>query len=155
MYQVTIRDVAPCRIVALRHIGEYMQIGNAYERLNIWAAGQGLLNDKVRWFGIYYDDPAAAPEGGLKSDACLAVSDGVIPPAEYRLTQTPAGRCAMLVYKGPYSDLEKPYKWLFGEWLPTSGEEPDDQPCFEEYLNDARSIPPAELLTAIYVPLKG
>ena len=47
------------------------------------------------------------------------------------------------------------YRWLFGEWLPKSGEEPDDQPCFEEYLNDARSTPPQDLLTAIYMPLKG
>ena len=155
MYKVTIRDVAPCRIVALRHNGEYMHIGNAFERLNIWAAGQGLLDDKVRWFGIYHDDPAATPANKLQSDACLSVGEKVTPPAEYRITQTPAGRCAMLVYKGPYSDLEKPYKWLFGEWLPQSGEEPDDQPCFEEYLNDARSIAPAELLTAVYMPLKG
>lgn len=159
VYQVTLRDVAPCRVVALRHNGDYMHIGNAFERLNIWAAGQGPLDDKVRWFGIYYDDPAATPADKLKSDACLAVVEEACvetaPPAEYKVMQTPAGRCAMLIYKGPYSDLEKPYKWLFGEWLPKSGEEPDDQPPFEEYLNDARSIPPAELLTAIYVPLKG
>ena len=155
MYQVTIRDVKPCRIAALRPQGEYMNIGNAFERLNVWAAGQGVLDDKVRWFGIYYDDPAATPTAQLKSDACLAIAEGVAPPAEYRVTHTPGGRCAMLVYTGPYSDLEKPYKWLFGDWLPKSGEEPDDQPCFEEYLNDARSVVPAELLTAIYVPLKG
>ena len=158
MYQITIRDVTPCRVVALRHHGDYMHIGNAFERLNIWAAGQGLLDDnvhQVRWFGIYYDDPAATPAADLKSDACLAIGETVVPPADYRVAHTPAGRCAMLVYKGPYSDLEKPYRWLFGEWLSASGEEPADQPPFEEYLNDARSLPPAELLTAIYLPLKG
>ena len=67
MYPITIRDVKPCRIVALRHQGEYMNIGNAFERLNVWAAGLGLLDDKVRWFGIYYDDPAATPAADLKS----------------------------------------------------------------------------------------
>lgn len=156
-FQTHIRQVTPCRILALRHHGEYMHIGNAFERLNIWAAGQGLLDDKVRWFGIYHDDPAATPADKLTSDACLAIPDDfkLQPPAEYRITQTPGGRCAMLVYKGPYSDLEKPYRWLYGEWLPNSNEEPADQPCFEEYLNDARSVPPHELLTAIYLPLKG
>ncbi|MEP7155014.1 MAG: AraC family transcriptional regulator [Betaproteobacteria bacterium] len=157
MYKVSIKNVAPSRVVALRHNGDYMHIGNAFERLNIWAAGQGLLNEKVRWFGIYYNDPAATPPDLLASDACLAITDSVdvTVPGEYHVIYTPAGRCAMLIYKGPYSDLEKPYKWLFGEWLPNSGEEPDDQPCFEEYLNDARSIAPHELLTAIYMPLKG
>ena len=155
MFHVTIKAASPQRVAALRHEGDYMNIGNAFERLNIWAAGQGLLGGGARWFGIYYDDPSAKPAGELRSDACLAIPAEVTPSAEYRVLQTPGGRCAVLVYKGPYSNLEKPYKWLFGEWLPQSGEEPGDQPCFEEYLNDARSIPPAELLTAIYVPLKG
>ncbi|MBL8525514.1 MAG: AraC family transcriptional regulator [Betaproteobacteria bacterium] len=158
MYPVTIKEVAPVRVAALRHEGEYMEIGAAFERLNIWAAGQGLLDTGVRWFGIYHDDPAAPPKGNVKnlrSDACVAIPSSVTPPDDYRTIDTPSGRCAMLVYTGPYSSLEKPYSWLFGEWLPNSGEEPADQPCFEEYLNDARSVPPSELITAIYLPLKG
>jgi AraC family transcriptional regulator len=155
MYEITIKQTSPVRVAALRHEGEYMNIGAAFERLNIWAAGQGLLDGVVRWFGIYHDDPAATPARDLRSDACLAIPPDVTPAAGYRITATPAGRCAMLVYKGPYSSLEKPYRWLYGEWLPASGEEPADAPCFEEYLNDARSVAPSELLTAIYLPLKG
>ena len=155
MFNVTITTMQPIRVVALRHEGDYMNIGNAFGRLSIWATGQGLMDAGVRCFGIYYDDPAAKPANALTSDACLTIANGVPVPKEYRVLHTPGARCAMLVFKGPYSNLEKPYKWLFGEWLPTSGEEPDDQPAFEEYLNDARTTPPAELLTAIYVPLKG
>ena len=155
MFNVSITNTLPLRVVALRHAGDYMNIGNAFERLSIWAAGQGLLAEGARYFGIYYDDPAAKPASELVSDACLTIAETVSVPKEYQVMNTPGGRCAKLLYKGPYSDLEKPYKWLFGEWLPTSGEEPDDQPAFEEYLNDARTTPPAELLTAIYVPLKS
>lgn len=155
LFKVTVTDAKPHRVVALQHRGDYMDIGNAFGRLSVWAAGQGLMDNGVRCFAIYYDDPAAKPANELTSEACLTIADGVVPPAEYRLLHTPGGRCAMLIYKGPYSDLEKPYKWLFGEWLPQSDEEPDDQPAFEEYLNDARSTPPSELLTAIYIPLKG
>lgn len=155
MYPVTIKHVAPVRVAALRHQGEYMEIGNVFERLNIWAAGENLLDANARWFGIYYDDPAALPAADLRSDACLAIPATVTLPQGYRAIDTPSGRCAMLVYTGPYSSLEKPYRWLFGEWLPQSGEEPADQPCFEEYLNDARSVPPSELITAIYLPLKS
>ncbi len=154
-FAVTFKRMQPHRVVALRHQGDYMNIGNTFERLSIWASGQGLMDTRVRCFGIFYDDPAAKPKDALASDACLAFPVDVAPPAEYRIIDTPAGRCATLVYTGPYSDLEKPYKWLFGEWLWQSGEEPDDQPCFEEYLNDVRSTPPQDLLTAIYLPLKG
>ncbi|MEQ1515654.1 MAG: AraC family transcriptional regulator [Usitatibacteraceae bacterium] len=155
MYEVSITQTKPHRVVALRHEGDYMKIGNAFERLSIWAAGQGLMDKGIRCFAIYYDDPAAIPAAKLTSDACITIAADISPPAPYRVLQTPGGRCATLVFKGPYSNLEEPYTWLFGEWLPKSGEEPADQPAFEEYLNDARSTSPQELLTAIYVPLKG
>ena len=155
MFAVTFKHMPPHRVVTLRHQGDYMSIGDTFERLSIWAAGQGLMDTAVRYFAIYYDDPAAKPKDALVSEACLAFPVDVKPPEEFRVIDTPSGRCAQLIYKGPYSDLEKPYKWLFGEWLPQSGEEPDDQPCFEEYLNDVRSTAPQDLLTAIYMPLNG
>ena len=66
----------------------------------------------------------------------------------------PAGKCATLLFKGSYAELEKPYGWLFGRWLPESGYEAADFPVFEEYLNDPRTTPPSELLTRIHSLLK-
>ena len=37
--------------------------------------------------------------------------------------------------------------------LAESGEEPANAPCIEEYLNDARTVPPPELRTEIWLPL--
>ena len=75
MFNVSITTTLPLRVVALRHTGDYMNIGNAFERLSIWAAGQGLLAEGVRYFGIYYDDPAAKPASELVSDACLTIAE--------------------------------------------------------------------------------
>jgi AraC family transcriptional regulator len=66
----------------------------------------------------------------------------------------PAGRCASLVFQGPYAELEKAYSYLFGQWLPNSGEEMADFPAFEEYLNDPKTTPVSELLTRINCYLK-
>ena len=55
---------------------------------------------------------------------------------------------------GPYAELHIPYTWLYGTWLPQSGEEAADAPCIEEYLNDARVVPPSELRTEIWLPLR-
>lgn len=55
-----------------------------------------------------------------------------------------------ILFKGPYAELEKPYDWLFGHWIPNSGKEITDFPPFEEYLNDPKDTPPNELLTRIY-----
>jgi AraC family transcriptional regulator len=155
MQEVTIQACKPQRVVALRHHGDYMAIGGTFERLSTWAAGKGLLNAGARSFGIYYDDPASKPVAELKSDACVTVPEDFKPEAPYTVTTTPGGRCAQMIFTGPYSELHKAYNWLYHEWLPKSGEEPGDQPPFEEYLNDPRDTPPAKLQTAILIPLRG
>jgi AraC family transcriptional regulator len=159
MYEVTIENATPCRVVALQHNGDYMNIGNTFEQLMIWAAGYGLLTPETRSFGIYYDDPAAVDKDKLRSDACIAIPDDFTlsgaDAAKYRVLNTPGGRCATLIHVGPYSDLEKSYQWLFGVWLPQSNEEPADSPSFEEYLNDPRQVAPSALRTAVCLPLKG
>jgi AraC family transcriptional regulator len=60
----------------------------------------------------------------------------------------------VLHHKGPYAELERAYAWLYGTWLPQSGEEAADRPVFEEYLNNPRALPPQEWLTDICLPLQ-
>jgi AraC family transcriptional regulator len=60
----------------------------------------------------------------------------------------------VLVFRGPYAELERAYSWLYRDWLPASGEEPADQPAREDYLNDPKTTPPAEWLTAVMLPLR-
>ena len=155
MDQVTIENRQPQRVAALRHTGHYHDIGKTFERLAAWAAGRNLLGPDSRSFGIYYDDPNTVAAAQLRSDACITIPENVTPDGECRLVHTPGARCAVLVHVGPYAELERPYHWLYGVWLPQSGHEPDDQPCFEEYLNDCRVLPPSEWRTAICVPLRS
>ena len=61
---------------------------------------------------------------------------------------------AIATHKGPYRTLIDSYRWLYGEWLPASGHELGDAPCFEQYVNNPQDTPEEELLTAIHVPLK-
>lgn len=46
------------------------------------------------------------------------------------------------------------YTWLFGTWLPESGEEAADAPCIEKYLNDPHTVPAAEWRREIWLPLR-
>ena len=65
------------------------------------------------------------------------------------------GRYAQIVHTGPYDQLSQAYDWLYRIWLPTSGEEPRDLPCLEEYLNNPREVPAKECRTALMIPLEG
>jgi AraC family transcriptional regulator len=153
-YEVSVRHVSPIRVAALAHQGPYMNIGSTFERLLALAGGQGLLRSGIRTFGIYYDDPSATPASALRADACLALPDGCAPSGELQVREIRGGRYAVVLHVGPYAELERPYRWLYGTWLAQSGEEPDNAPTAEEYLNDARTVPPTELETEIWLPLR-
>jgi AraC family transcriptional regulator len=154
MHQIEIREEPALRLAALPHRGEYTAIGAAFDRLAAWAAARGLIGAETRFIGLYHDDPATVPEKDLRSDACLTVPPGVEAADGVRIVELPPTRVAVLVFKGPYAELERAYSWLYRDWLPASGEEPADQPAREDYLNDPKTTPPAEWLTAVMLPLK-
>lgn len=156
MFNVTIRDSSPVRLAAFRHQGHYLEIGPVFERLFAWAGPRGLMGPATRGIGIYYSDTHSAPPADWRSDACISVAADVIPPDDAdapRLIDLAGGRHAVLRHKGPYAELHHAYDWLFGQWLPGSGETPADRPVFEEYLNNPRDLPPEDWLTEINLPL--
>lgn len=152
-YTVKLEQFDRQTVIGINHQGDYMGIGNKFEQLFSFASGQQLVNEKSRSFGLYYGDPLSVAEEELRSMACLNVEQDYSIPEAYRdqltLTAIPAGECASLVFKGPYAELQRAYRWLYGQWLPNSGREVTDFPAFEEYLNDAKTTAPNELLTVI------
>ena len=43
---------------------------------------------------------------------------------------------------------------IYGEWLPGSGYQPDDRPCFEVYLNNPDEHPEKKSIVDMYIPVK-
>ena len=158
MFHIADRDYPALRLAALLHVGPYAQMGTAFDRLSAWAGSHGLITAETRFFGRYLDDPTAVPESQLRSEACLTLPAGVALPdagaLQLALVDLPAFQAAVIRFKGPYAELEPAYGWLYGTWLPQSGREAADLPVMEEYLNDPRTLPPAEWLTDIILPMK-
>lgn len=151
MYKVEQRTTPALSLIAVEHKGDYMQIGQAFEKLSMMAGKLSLINDKTRYFGIYYDDPKTVKTGELRSKACITVDLNTLPEQhEFEVMSIPAANSVSLLFKGDYPELEKPYDWLFGEYLPSSQYQLIDFPPFEEYLNDLREVAPQELLTRIH-----
>src|SRR5262245_12503445 len=79
---VEIREMPELRVGALRHIGPYNQIGEAFGRLGA-IAGAAKLFDKpgAAMVALYHDDPQSTPADQLRSDAGVAVAaDAALPP---------------------------------------------------------------------------
>jgi len=154
MHQVTLREEPALRLAAIRHVGPYHSMTAAFDRLGAWAGGRGLIGPDTRFIAITHDDPESVPAAALRTDAGCTVPAHVEGEGEVRIIEVPAQRVAVLRFQGPYAAMEDAWAWLYRDWLPASGEEPGDHPPMEDYLNDCRSLPPAEWLTDIIVPLK-
>lgn len=153
MYPVEIRQFPAQRLAAMAHKGPYPEIGRAFEKLGATIGARGLFPQAGKMVGVYYDDPSATPAADLRSHAGMVFPEGVPLDPPLEVVTLPAGRHAVLTFKGPYVGLPAAYDHLFGIWLPTSGNEPSNSPVFEVYLNSPMDTAPEDLLTEICLPL--
>ena len=65
----------------------------------------------------------------------------------------PGGRCALLRHLGSLDNIGVSVHYLYGEWLPNSGEKLRNFPCFFHYINLLPEVLEHELITDIYLPL--
>lgn len=153
MHPVTIETAPAFHIAAIPHHGAYPGIGATFGRLYVALKAQGLF---VRIAGpgvaVYHDDPSVTPVADLRAQAGVVVTPGPLPEG-FDAVDIPGGKQAVLHLKGPYDGLAAAWDWLYGTWLPQSGEVPADRPPFETYLNSPFDTAPADLITEIRVPL--
>jgi AraC family transcriptional regulator len=159
MYQIEFRSLAePIHLAAQRHLGAYLNIGEAFSLLELAAPNLPLVPN-ARWFGLFHDDPADVEQGivgpELRSDACVEITAEATLPDDLQNTQIPAGRYAVIEHRGAYSELDKAYQWLIATWLPQSGEVPLPLPGIELYLNDPCDTEPKDLRTEIWLAIAG
>lgn len=157
MHDVRIETIQGMELLGLAHTGDYMGIGQSFEKLFGWLGMRGYLTPCMRSVGIYFDDPDSVSQDQLRSAACAAFPElkDITPEVPYEKMQVREGEYAVLRFKGPYANMHSAYRWFYGHWLPQSGREACDAPVFEEYLNNPRDVSPEELITDIYMPLKA
>ncbi len=153
MHPVITRNEPARRVAALPHKGDYAKIGKSFEAFGALCESRQLWPHVGPMLALYLDSPEDVPQDQLRSFAGAEFRGADIPDGMEEW-QIPGGKTAVLTYKGPYSGIHAAYHSLFGNWLPQSGEEPADQPCYEIYLNNPRETPPEELLTEICLPLR-
>jgi AraC family transcriptional regulator len=153
---VRIETLPPTKVAFLRHVGPYEdgELHRTWERLLAWAEQYGLLGPRAKFVGISHDNPHVTPADKLRYDACLASDQPLEAEGEIGTQVLPGGDHAVVTYTGPYEGLTETYARLYGDWLPKSGREPADHPCFQVYRNLPRDTPPDKLVTDIYVPLR-
>lgn len=156
MIEVSIETQPARRLLATAYKGDYLRIGQAFDRVCAFAGQRGLLGPDTASIGIYYDDWDVTPVADLRAHAGITVAESFGPaPEGFELIDLPTGEYAIGIHRGPYEKLHESYRWLFGQWLPSSERDAANQPCHEIYMNDPAKTAPEDLVTHICIPLVG
>ncbi len=130
---VRIKNQPAVRVAYMRHRGPYgSEVGRLWERMRKWAAARDLLGPETVTLGISHDNPEVTPSDKCRYDACVPVSRDFVSEGEINVQIVPGGKYAVYEWEGGPEEVGQAWQDLFA-WLPDSGFQPDDRPCFERY----------------------
>ncbi len=129
--QVTVETRPEVRVAYLRYQGPFGAPLNAFwrDRVFPWLAASDLL--AAPKYGISRDDPQVTAPEKCRYDAAAEIGKNFVPSTGARIDTVPGGLYARTRYKGQPADMPAAWDRLLREWLPESGYQLDNRPCFE------------------------
>ncbi|MCH1924354.1 AraC family transcriptional regulator [Shewanella sp. C32] len=156
LMQVNIVTKPNQKIAYLSHLGAPERVLATSAQFIAWRKQTGLSPiASSDTFGIPYADPNTVAPDEFRFDIAGTIKGDV--PANDFGVQTgtiPGGRFAVLRHYGSHDNLSDSVYQLYRDWLPQSGKELGDFPCFFHWLNFVHQVDECDLQTDIYLPLK-
>ncbi len=152
---VEVKEINAIRTASVKHRGDFHKINETVTKLINWSQEKHLPLKHGECFGIAYNDPETTASAEFEFDFCMQIS------AKQNLTNQivhehiiPAGRYAVARHVGSQDNIGDTVKALYRDWLPETGEELRDVPCFFQYHNFAHEVQESALIADVYLPLK-
>ena len=132
---VRVSELPSHHVAYMRYVGPYGAAGipDLWKRLRQWMETHDLVSDSTVTLGVAYDDPDITAPDHCRYDACVVVPQGFAADRWVNVTDLPGGKCAVREFTGTAHEIREAWEALYRTWLPGSGYEPDDRPCFEIY----------------------
>jgi len=132
---VRVAEMPTLRVAAMRYVGPYGAHGlpQHWRRMRAWIAAHDLGPGPRVKVGVAYDDPSITAPERCRYDACVVVPGDFVPDRLVDIVDVPGGPYAVAGFVGTPHEIEGVWDRVFAGWLPGSGYEPDDRPCYEVY----------------------
>ncbi|HOP03839.1 MAG TPA: GyrI-like domain-containing protein [Tenuifilaceae bacterium] len=153
---VEIKDLPKMTVAYIRHIGPYKGNDKLFEglwnRLFSWAGPRNLLGGPdFKSLVIYHDDPNVTVEDKLRLSVCITVPPQTKVDGEVGKMEVEAAKYVIARFVLDATQFSEAWQWVYGQWLPNSGYQPDDKPCFEMYPEEPKD---GKFTVDICVPVK-
>ena len=153
---VEVKDFQKMTVAYIRHIGPYKGDSNLFEKLwgkiCSWAGSRGLMQQSdLKFLVIYHDDPKITIEDKLRMSVCLTVPSNTKVEGEIGKMDIDAGKYVVARFEVDEKGFSEAWDWVYGQWFPSSGYQPDDKPCFEIYPEEPKN---GRFVVDICVPVK-
>lgn len=153
---VEVRDLPKMTVAYIRHTGPYQGDENLFEglwnRLFSWAGPRGLIGGPhFLSLIIYHDDPNVTIEDKLRLSVCITVPPDTPVGGEVGKMELEAAKCVVARFEVRGDEFQEAWDWVYGQWFPRSGYQPDDKPCFEVYPEEPKD---GKFTVDICVPVK-
>jgi AraC family transcriptional regulator len=157
--KVEVKEMPDMHVAYVRHIGPYKGDAALFEglfmKLCSWAGPRGLIRPpQTQFISVYYDDPEVTEDEKLRVDVCITVPEDTQVEGEIGKMTLPGGKYAAGHFEILPSEYGEAWNAMMCGWLPESGYQCDDRPCFELYLNDPKQHPEGKHIVNICVPVK-
>lgn len=135
---VEIKELPQMTVAYVRNIGPYNGNKELYrkhrDKLFLWAGARGLLESKdFKYLVLYHDNPKVALSANLRMSLCITVPPAANVDGGIGKMVIEAAKYVVCRFELTEHDFETAWNWVYGQWLPNSGYQPDDKPYFETY----------------------
>ncbi|NVN94136.1 MAG: AraC family transcriptional regulator [Bacteroidetes bacterium] len=151
-----IKEISTRKVIYIQVIEAYggEKTAKAWEKLWSFVKEKKLYSFGMESLGVSHDDPSITDADKCRYDACVTIKKDVKPEGEIGVKDVEGGKYAIFKHVGPYDNLGEAYNQIYRNWLPASGYELRDVPCFDKYMNNPSKTKAEKLQTYIYIPVK-
>ena len=138
-----VKELPKMTVAYVRNIGPYNGDQKMFQdlrnKLFTWAGARGLLMGKdFKFLVLYHDDPNVALGENLRMSLCLTVPPETKVDGEVGKMEIEPGKYAVARFELTGNEFQQAWNWVYGQWLPVSGYQPDDKPYFEMYTDEPK-----------------
>lgn len=158
--KVEVKEIPAMTVAYIRHIGPYKGneelFGSLWGRMMAWAGPRNLLSQKdMKSLCLYHDNPEVTNDENLMLDICITVPEDTEVGGDVGKRVIDGGKYAVAHFEIHPEQYQDAWNYMYGEWLPQSGYEPADGPCYEQCLNNPGEDPEGKHIINICVPVKA